>query len=407
MKRQVTLWQAMILLLLLSLTVGIYFILGWLYQRLREGGLAAGLGQSTNPSVQIVEPLDGAALQHRDSVGVQAAMLEPGFVRAQLLVDGRPATILVNPNPKGAPWIVQWVWEDVGEGAHTLVVQAQRSGGREESSSPVAVTVVPRGRLVFTTNRDGAYAIYQMQTDGTDPARLTVGPAGARQPTARNDGTLAFVTEAVSGRPMIREVVAGQETDLVAGVDPAWAPDGARLAYAATKDGTSQIFSILASGESPTQATSEQVYAGQPTWSPDGTLLAFVAEREGNWDIWSTAVEGGDPRRITEDPGMDWAPAWSPDGSTLAFVSNRNGSHQIYTMRSDGTEVRMLTEFALGAESPSWSPEGYWLAFVAYTGAGAGINAREIYLMRSDGLHQVRVTQNSYDDTDIEWGQMP
>src|SRR5512139_3170109 len=90
MKRQVTLWQAMILLLILLLTAGIYFILGWVYQRVRERGYFGSLGQpsQTNPVLQIVEPLDGAVLQRADAVAVQAAMLEPDFAQGQLFVDG-------------------------------------------------------------------------------------------------------------------------------------------------------------------------------------------------------------------------------------------------------------------------------------------------------------------------------
>jgi hypothetical protein len=401
----------MILFLLLLMTVGVYIILGWLLHRLREGGQVASLDQltQTRSSVQIIEPSDGAVIQRGATSAVQAAMLEPGFVQAELLVDGLRSAVQINPDPKGSTWVLQWVWKDAAEGAHTLTVQAQRSNGRVEASLPVIVTVVPQGKLIFASNRDGAYAIYRMGTDGGDPARLTGGPGSARQPTARRDGALAFVTQAESSRPVIRLVDAegGAGRDLAGGVDPAWAPDGGRLAYAAYKDGRSQVFSIQASGESPVQVTAEEVYAGQPAWSPDGTQLAYVAEREGNWDIWVTSAGGGEGRRLTEDPGMDWGPAWSPDGSTFAFVSNRSGSHQIYTMRSDGTEVRLLSDFPLGAESPSWSPEGFWLAFAAYTGEGAGIFAREIYLMRSDGQNQVRLTQNSFDDTEVDWTWNP
>jgi TolB protein len=135
--------------------------------------------------------------------------------------------------------------------------------------------------------------------------------------------------------------------------------------------------------------------------------LAYVVEQEGNWDIWSTAAEGGEARRLTEDPAMDWAPSWSPDGSELAFVSNRGGSHQIYIMQTDGTKVRVLSDLAAGAESPTWSPDGFWLAFVAYTGEGVGINAREIYLVRSDGQNQVRLTHNAHDDTEVHWQWSP
>jgi Tol biopolymer transport system component len=76
-------------------------------------------------------------------------------------------------------------------------------------------------------------------------------------------------------------------------------------------------------------------------------------------------------------------------------------------MNSDGTGVRMLSNLRAGAEAPAWSPDGLWLAFVAYTGDGNGINAREIYLMRSDGQNQVRLTYNSSDDTDVAWSWIP
>ena len=76
-------------------------------------------------------------------------------------------------------------------------------------------------------------------------------------------------------------------------------------------------------------------------------------------------------------------------------------------MQTDGTKVRKLSDLSTGAEGPSWSPDGFWLAFVAYTGEGAGINAREIYLMRSDGQNRVRLTHNAFDDTEVEWHWPP
>jgi len=289
-----------------------------------------------------------------------------------------------------------------------LAVQALAADEKVETSS-VVVTVVPDGKLAFSSNRDGVYAIYTLQTDGRNPVRLTDGPGDARQPAPRRDGALAFVAATESSQPVIRELTQDGEqgADLFPGVDPAWALDSVRLACAANMEGISQVFVALTNSGTPGRVTAEEVYAGQPTWSPDGMSLAYVAERAENWDIWLTALDGGEPRRLTDNPAMDWAPAWSPDGNRLAFVSDRGGSHQIYVMRADGMDVRLLSSFALGAESPAWSPDGSWLAFVAYTGAGAGINAREIYLMQSDGQNQVRLTYNSFDDTEVEWLWIP
>ena len=64
-----------------------------------------------------------------------------------------------------------------------------------------------------------------------------------------------------------------------------------------------------------------------------------------------------------------------------------------------------MTSFPLGAEAPAWSPGGYWLGVVAYTGAGFGINAREIYLVRTDGREVVPLTANRFDDSHPVWGK--
>jgi len=276
------------------------------------------------------------------------------------------------------------------------------------SSRPVTVTVVPAGWLVFSSNRNGSDALYAINTDGSGVRLITTGPGGSRQPSMRADGALAFVTEESGTGPRIQLQSPGSQLslELAAGRDPAWSPTGDRLALARGADGVSQVFIAQGVDWHATAVTSESVYAGQPAWSPDGTKLAYVAEREGNLDIWVKDLLDGSSLRLTEDPATDWAPAWSPDGDRLAFVSDRSGHHQIYLMRVEvGALPEQVTDFPLGAEAPEWSPDGYWLALVAYTGAGFGINAREIFLVRTDGREVVRLTTNLYDDTHPAWGR--
>lgn len=411
MKRAETYWQALVLVLVLTMTLGVYAVLGWLLQRQRSDDQVATVPLvSESPySVQIVEPLDGAVLQSSSTIAIRSAIVQPGFAQAELQVDGRTVAAEVNRDPRVAPWIVDWVWESPDEGSHVLAVHASDPEERVAASLPVTVSVVPAGRLVFASNRNGAYAVYSMQTDEGDLVRWTSGPGDARQPAMGQDSTLAYVTESGDGRSMIRMLKSadGIGEDLSTGVEPAWAPDSAGLAYSAATDGVSQVYAAALDGGSPMLVTAEDTYAGQPTWSPDGSRLAYVVEREGNWDIWSAALDGGEARRLTQDPAMDWAPSWSPDGSLLAFVSDRGGNHQIYVMAADGTKVRVLSDFPFGAEAPTWSPDGFWLAFVAYTGEAKGINAREIHLMRSDGQNQVRLTHNAHDDTEVDWQPSP
>jgi TolB protein len=352
-----------------------------------------------------ISPQDGAILQHADSIPVRVQVTEPGFSHAELQVDGASVGTQVNAEPEATSWTVGWSWEGASDGGHALAVELLDQEGEAFASKPVTVTVVPAGQILFTSNRDGAQAVYAMQTDGRQVRRLTMGPGDARQPAVRADGAYAFVAESGGTGEVIRWTGAGPEDarNLVAGRDPAWAPDGDHVAHSAGVEGVSQIFVTTVSGGKSVQVTTERVYAGQPAWSPDGTRVAYVAERDENWDIWIVALDGSEPRRVTNDPAVDWGPSWSPDGGSLAFVSDRVDGHQVYIAGIDGSNLRSLTDLDQGAEAPTWAPDGHWLAFVAYTGSGDGVHRREIYVTRSNGEDRVRLTHNAFDDTDPGW----
>jgi TolB protein len=405
-------WLALALLFVIASGVlGVYLGIEFLSGRRQAGNPAAAppIPGQVSDAVHIVAPLRGEILRRSVSSPVRALLTEPGFSHAELQIDGRGQAVQVNLHPEVVPWEVEWAWDQVGEGTHSLVVQAYGSKGEWRASVPVTVTVVATGTLAFVSNRDGASAIYMMDTDGRNVRRLVTGPGEARRPSWGTDGTLAFVAETEPGSPVIRRLAkdGSRVEDLVAGWDPAWSPDGTHLAYGASVENVNQVFVASMPDAAPAQVTVEEAYAGQPTWAPDGRRLAYVAERDGNWDIWVTGLDGSEPRRLTDDPAMDWAPDWSPVGSRLAFVSNRGGTYQIYVMRPDGSDVQPLTDLPQGAESPAWSPDGSWLAFVTYTGDGEGVNAREVYLMRADGRDLVRLTYNAFDDTQPDWGQAP
>jgi len=132
-----------------------------------------------------------------------------------------------------------------------------------------------------------------------------------------------------------------------------------------------------------------------PAWSPDGTRLAFQSDRaeQGNWDIWVISWDRSGLTRLTGSPETDQDPAWSPDGTRLAFL--RNGS--IHVMNADGSNVTRVSNAGYDSH-PSWAPDGARIVF-ASTRSGA----HAIHVMNADGSGVVQLTSDSASDYSPTW----
>ena len=111
---------------------------------------------------------------------------------------------------------------------------------------------------------------------------------------------------------------------------PALSPDGRTVLYTVTTYDLStyrsrtEIWSVpVAGGEPRPFITSAQGSNSQPAWSPDGSRVAFVSTRGGNGpQVWVLPVDGGEARALTSEEGGASGPVWSADGSKLLFTSS-------------------------------------------------------------------------------------
>jgi tricorn protease len=76
-------------------------------------------------------------------------------------------------------------------------------------------------------------------------------------------------------------------------------------------------------GSEVRRLTTDDGLESNPAFSPDGRRIAFSAQYEGNTDVYVVPVEGGVPTRLTWHPGPDTVQAFTTDGNAVLFTSGR------------------------------------------------------------------------------------
>lgn len=314
----------------------------------------AVVGDGHPEAALILAPADGATVAAPVRVTVQPPTVA-GLTELWLayFVDLDPTTVLTagQPLPVGLPG---------------LTVTADTTLTLDLAPGPHTVWVVP-------VDRDG------LPLPGVTPARarFTVGgaPPSARAPLAYQtlvNGHWRLVTQGDEGLP--RLLPGGSWDD----VDPAWSPDGTRLAFASNREGTLRVYVAGAAGEQPLRVTDGPGQDRLPAWSPDGRWLLFVSDRDG-WDqVYMVAAEGGAVRQLTHGPGGGSQPSWAPDGLHFAFVRLVDGRPRVFLGDTLGSTPRPLTPAPDRQVQPAWSPDGRFIAFAGLEGGRWSIYVAEV-----------------------------
>ena len=60
-----------------------------------------------------------------------------------------------------------------------------------------------------------------------------------------------------------------------------------------------------ADGSNPTRLTNNAAQDIEPAWSPDGSKIAFASNRDGNWGVYSMNADGSSLTRLTNESDTD------------------------------------------------------------------------------------------------------
>ena len=139
-------------------------------------------------------------------------------------------------------------------------------------------------------------------------------------------------------------------------------PDGRYHVYVTRSEGedSPQLFiQAFERNQNGTLETRQVTHATglnyDPVWAPDGSRIAYVSTHQGSDDIWVINPDGTNAWNYTRnDWEWDKHPSWSPDSKKIVFWSNREGTKQIFTIDANGQNLKKIHAVPWDEYDPLW-----------------------------------------------------
>ena len=198
--------------------------------------------------------------------------------------------------------------------------------------------------------------------------RLFFGPEHTTSPHWSGDGRrLAFrrasgvyVATFPTTLPPIPTLVPPRRIASFSSVDSVdWSPDGTSLVLAMdphrlVRKFCTELFTMRTDRSRLRRLTSTAACEANPAWSPDGLRIAFEEEGDETTEIVVVNLRGANRRVI----GEGTFPAWSPDGRSLAFLTRES---IVIADATTGSVQRTLVpdlNYDQLENGLTWSPDG-------------------------------------------------
>ena len=243
----------------------------------------------------------------------------------------------------------------------------------------------------FSVSEDGTLAYIALgQFSGqvvawVDREGVEIGPIGSpgsfRNPELSPDGTKLAVMS--NGDIWVYDLERGVSTRITfEGQDAAaiWSPDGSRLAFSSSREGSFKLFEVPADGSGEVVKLFESPDGegiGPLHWSSDGQYLIFGTGL-GNRGI--RYLTDGDSVTVLDTDFDEYQARLSPDGRFLTYVSNESGRHEVY-VRSFPQSDRKWNVTNGGGVQPRWSEDGTKLYYLV-----PGGTLMEVAVAAEEGL---------------------
>jgi TolB protein len=175
-------------------------------------------------------------------------------------------------------------------------------------------------QIAFMSSQNGDPEIYVTDVSGGNLRRITFAAGVSTSPTfnPKTGKQIAFVSDR-GGDPVLylantdgSDVHRIELPDMGYSVDPAWSPNGQLLAFCWRRpSGNFDIYVMDVISHQLVELTRDAGRNERPSWAPDGRHIVFESTRNGTRQIWSMLADGSEPRQLTYE-GQNESPNWSP-----------------------------------------------------------------------------------------------
>ncbi|HKV11541.1 MAG TPA: PDZ domain-containing protein [Thermoanaerobaculia bacterium] len=161
----------------------------------------------------------------------------------------------------------------------------------------------------------------------------------------------------------------------VAERDPAWSPDGQKIAFFSDESGEYALHVVDQTGLGDVKKIGlgdPPSFFYSPRWSPDGGRILYTDKR---LNVWYVDLAKGKPVRVDTDtyeaPFRRLDPVWSPDGQWIAYTKQlANHMRAVFLYSLESGKARQVTDGLSDARFAAFDASGKYLYFTASTDVG-------------------------------------